>query len=136
MWDKEKVLSLRAHHGLCMAYFVGEGYSSGFKKHMAEVLQAVQPETPVRLAAGVDEICSACPHNCGGVCESSTVDSHDRAVLQACGLQKDQQLQFGEFTSLVQEKIIAKGLREEICGDCQWSSICAATPSRWAKAHS
>lgn len=81
MWDKEKVLSLRAHHGLCMAYFVGEGYSSGFKKHMAEVLQAVQPETPVRLAAGVDEICSACPHNCGGVCESSTVDSHDHAVL-------------------------------------------------------
>ena len=72
MWDKEKALSLRAHHGLCMAYFVGEGYSSGFKKHMAEV----------------------------------------------------------------QEKIIAKGLREEICGDCQWSSICAATPSRWAKAHS
>ena len=58
------------------------------------------------------------------------------AVLQACGLQKDQQLCFGEFTSLVQEKIIAKGLREEICGDCQWSSICAATPSRWAKAHS
>lgn len=135
MWDKEKVLSLRAHHGLCMAYFVGEGYSSGFKKHMAEVLQAVQPETPVRLAAGVDEICSACPHNCGGVCESPTVDSHDRTVLQACGLQKDQQLPFGEFTSLVQEKIIAKGLREEICGDCQWSSICAATPSRWAKAH-
>ena len=127
MWDKEKVLSLRAHHGLCMAYFVGEGYSSGFKKHMAEVLQAVQPETPVRLAAGVDEICSACPHNCGGVCESPTVDSHDRAVLQAYGLQKDQQLRFGEFTSLVQEKIIAKGLREEICGDCQWSSICAAT---------
>ena len=103
---------------------------------MAEVLQAVQPKTPVRLAAGVDEICSACPHNCGGVCESPTVDSHDRAVLQACGLQKDQQLPFGEFTSLVQEKIIAKGLREEICGDCQWSSICAATPSRWAKAHS
>ena len=136
MWDKEKVLSLRAHHGLCMAYFVGEGYSSGFKKHMAEVLQAVQPETPVRLAAGVDEICSACPHNCGGVCESPTVDSHDRAVLRASGLQKDQQLRFGEFTSLVQEKIIAKGLREEICGDCQWSSICAATPSRWAKAHS
>lgn len=133
MWDKEKVLSLRPHHGLCMAYFVGEGYSSGFKKHMAEVLQAVQPETPVRLAAGVDEICSACPHNCGGVCESPTVDSHDRAVLQACGLPKDQQLPFGEFTSLVQEKIIAKGLREEICGDCQWSSICAATPSRWAK---
>ena len=95
MWDKEKALSLRAHHGLCMAYFVGEGYSSGFKKHMAEVLQAVQPETPVRLAAGVDEICSACPHNCGGVCESPTVDSHDRAVLQACGLQKDQQLRFG-----------------------------------------
>lgn len=136
MWDKEKVLSLRPHHGLCMAYFVGEGYSSGFKKHMAEVLQAVQPETPVRLAAGVDEICSACPHNCGGVCESPTVDSHDRAVLQACGLKKDQQLPFGEFTSLVQEKIIAKGLREEICGDCQWSRICAATPSRWAKAHS
>ena len=119
MWDKEKVLSLRAHHGLCMAYFVGEGYSSGFKKHMAEVLQAVQPETPVRLAAGVDEICSACPHNCGGVCESPTVDSHDRAVLQACGLQKDQQQCFGRAGMQVRSPAQHSGLRIQHCGRLQ-----------------
>lgn len=133
MWAKGEVLPLRPHHGLCTAYFVGEGYSNGFKKHMGEVLSAVSPADPVRLTVGVDEICSACPHNIEGLCESPTVNGHDNAVLAACGLQNGQQLTFGEFTSLVQQKIIDKGLREQVCGDCQWSHICAATPSRWAK---
>ena len=45
-------IRLRPHHGLCMAYFVGEGYSSGFSRHMGEVLAALL-EGPVRALLGM-----------------------------------------------------------------------------------
>ncbi len=133
MWAKGERLPLRPHHGLCTAYFVGEGYSGGFKQHMGDVLSILSPDDPVQLIVGVDEICSACPHNKNGVCESPTVAGHDNAVLAACGLHDGQKMTFGEFTGLVQQKIIGSGQRKAICGDCQWGAICDATPSRWAK---
>lgn len=130
MWADK--LPLRPHHGLCMAYFVGEGYSSGFKKHMGEVLEHLTPQSPVVLTCATDEVCSACPHNIEGTCESQAkVDGYDRAVLEACGLADGQELDFGAFTALVQSRIIAPGKRAEICGQCQWNSICSTTPSQW-----
>ena len=39
--DKQKLAQpvlLRPHHGMCLAYFKGEGYSDGFSAHMKEVL--------------------------------------------------------------------------------------------------
>jgi hypothetical protein len=41
------------------------------------------------------------------------------------------ELGFFEFTKTVQEKIIASGLRSEICGECQWDDICRNKKSRW-----
>ena len=32
-----KIIPLRPHHGMCLAYFKGEGYSGGFTAHMAAV---------------------------------------------------------------------------------------------------
>ena len=34
-----KIIPLRPHHGMCLAYFKGEGYSNGFTAHMAEMLK-------------------------------------------------------------------------------------------------
>ena len=34
-----KIIPLRPHHGMCLAYFKGEGYSGGFTAHMAEMLK-------------------------------------------------------------------------------------------------
>lgn len=31
---EEIVIPLRPHHGMCLAYFKGEGYSNGFTAHM------------------------------------------------------------------------------------------------------
>ena len=31
-------IPLRPHHGMCLAYFKGEGYSDGFSAHMQEML--------------------------------------------------------------------------------------------------
>lgn len=125
---------LRAHHGMCLAYFIGVGYSGGFAAHMAQVLASLAPDTPVRLVAAVDAVCAACPNNAGGVCKTNRKSArYDRAVLERCGLEEGAELAFGAFTALVQERILGPGLRREICGGCQWDSICSGQPSRWAE---
>lgn len=128
------VAALRPHHGMCLAYFTGKGYSDGFTAHMGRVLDALTPDVPVRLRVETDVICAACPNNRGGECEQpERTAAYDRAVLDRCGLSDGQEMPFGVFTGLVQERILAPGRREEICGQCQWNEICSGQPSRWEK---
>ena len=125
---------IRPHHGMCLAFFVGNGYSNGFTAHMQEMLDLFQKGADVNIVIKTDDICSACPNNCKGVCEAADkVKRYDQAVLDQCGLKEEQKLAFTEFTQQVQEKIIESGKREEICGDCQWNRICQEQPSRWQK---
>lgn len=129
-----KRIALRAHHGMCLAYFAGKGYSSGFSAHMSRVLAGLAPDTPVQVIDAVDVICGACPNNKDGVCETdSRASAYDRAVLERCGLTAGAELDFGTFTALVQERILGPGLRQEVCGGCQWEDICSRQPSRWAQ---
>lgn len=126
-------LPLRPHHGMCMAYFIGLGYSDGFSAHMAHLLEELAPDSSVRLTVGTDAVCSHCPNNINGVCSKpDKVAGYDRAVLDLCGLGEGDILPFGVFTSLVQKRLLAPGCRPGICGDCQWNEVCAAHPSRWA----
>lgn len=129
---KGSAVSLRPHHGMCLAYFAGHGYSDGFTAHMEEILSSLAPETPVKLTVGTDCVCSACPNNQNGVCDKpELVAAYDRAVLHFCGLWEGQVLPFGRFTELVQRRILAPGLRSSVCGGCQWNEICSTHPSRW-----
>lgn len=118
-----------------MAYFIGCGYSSGFSAHMARLLAALRPDSPIRLTVGLDAVCGPCPNNREGSCRQlELVAGYDRAVLAACGLREGDELTFGRFTALVQERVLAPGLRRGICGNCQWNGICENQPSRWEKA--
>lgn len=85
-----KNIPLRPHHGMCLAYFKGEGYSNGFSAHMQEMLDIFQKGAKIQLHADTDEICSACPNNEKGCCSSfSLVEAYDNAVLELCGLRMD-----------------------------------------------
>ncbi len=129
---EERIIPLRPHHGMCLAYFKGEGYSNGFTAHMAEMLKTFLKGQKIRLHVDTDEICSACPNNCDGHCTPGEhVVEYDNAVLERCGLEAGQVLEFQEFTELVQKKILAEGKRGQICGSCQWNSICEEQKSRW-----
>lgn len=115
-----------------MAYFVGYGYSDGFTVRMSELLSTLTPETPVRLTVDTDDVCSACPNNQNGVCDKpEQVASYDNAVLSLCGLQEGEFLPFGQFTELVQNRILSPGLRPSVCGNCQWNDLCSNGKSRW-----
>ena len=127
-------VKLRPHHGMGLAYFVGCGYSEDFSSHMGRFLARATPDMPVRLSVETDAICAGCPNNLDGVCEKpEQVAGYDMAVLEQCGLEEGAELSFGQFTALVQERVLEPGLRREICGGCQWSGICDVQPSRWKK---
>ena len=55
--EKEKIYTLRPHHGMCLAYFEGKGYSSSFCVHMGEVLEKLEKGARVKLTVAGDEIC-------------------------------------------------------------------------------
>ena len=131
--EKERqTYPIRPHHGMCLAFFIGNGYSNGFTAHMQEMLDLFMKGADVRLTVRTDEICSACPNNCEGQCEAAEkVTRYDQAVLKACSLEEKKEMPFTQFVKNVQEKIIETGKREEICGDCQWNRICESQPSRW-----
>ena len=132
-----KNIPLRPHHGMCLAYFKGEGYSDVFSAHMQEMLDIFQKGAKIQLHADTDEICSACPNNREGQCTDLTffslVEAYDNAVLELCGLENGQIMEFDDFTDVVQKKILASGKRKEICGNCQWNEICANKQSRWKR---
>ena len=65
---------IRPHHGMCLYFFEGKGYSEGFTKHMAEVMDWLLGKNgpaSLQLVGATDEICSACPHNKAGSSESA-----------------------------------------------------------------
>lgn len=145
--EKERrVYPLRPHHGMCLAFFKGEGYSDSFTKNMAHMLNLFMDDSPVRLCLCADEICKECPNRRPAATDAGTENSgesayvcvsegviagYDRSVLGACSLKEGEILNFRLFASKVQENIIERGLRGEICGGCCWRNICDNTKSRW-----
>ena len=37
---EKKRIPVRPHHGMCLAYFIGKGYSEGFSAHMEKMLHS------------------------------------------------------------------------------------------------
>lgn len=122
----ESPLPLRAHHGMCLAFFEGKGYSDGFTAHMRDILHSLKGDTPVRICCESDIICRACPNLKNGVCASeSIVNLYDARVVELCCLRPGQFMTWESFSSLVASCILRPGLRHTICGSCQWNEICA-----------
>lgn len=119
--------SLRPHHGLCIAFFVGKGYSPDFTENMTAVISHLESENPmITLVNGSDIICRNCPHCHNGICSSNEkVLEYDKAVSAFCDLHTNDIIYWKDFRKLIYEKIINTGHRRTICGNCQWDSLCS-----------
>lgn len=116
---------IRAHHGMCIAFFQGKGYSNEFTVHMGEMIHKLENNPTICISTQTDAICLKCPNNIQGVCETeSKVTEYDRQVLKRCGLSDGMIIPYADFKKAVYEHILLPGRREEICGNCQWSEIC------------
>ena len=118
-------LRLRAHHGLCIRFFCGHGYSPAFTRNMEDVQARLARQEPFLLVDGMDSLCSCCPNNHGGVCESQEkVLRYDAAVLRLCGLQSGSTMTWGSLSAAVAGHILEAGAFASVCGDCSWRSLC------------
>lgn len=118
-------LRLRPHHGLCVRFFEGKGYSDAFTVHMAEVIKKLENNPRVCLEMREDEICSCCPEFGEKGCASlEKVAAYDAAVLRLCGLTEGDCVLFSELEERIGEQIISSHRLGEVCADCEWSGIC------------
>lgn len=116
---------LRPHHALCAQFFVGKGYSEEFTEHMYAILAALDRGAEVALTDGCDAICTACPHNVGGVCETDAkVNAIDRRAIEAMGLAFGDMLSWDALSALAAERILTPGRLSAICRDCEWIDLC------------
>ncbi len=127
-------IPLRPHHGMCLAYYQGKGYSPTFTSATDALLLRLLKENPVvQLTVAADVMCAACPNRQGNECGGTgNASRYDRAVLKRCGLHEGDRMPFLTFASVVQTRILASGKRTEICGGCQWNEWCIGS-GRWAE---
>lgn len=126
-----KVYDLRAHHGMCFAFYKGIGYSSDFTENMDKIKHELENNRMLCLKKECDVICACCPENIDGKCRSfSKVKAYDEKVLSACGLEAGEKISSTDFFDLIKNKILIPGLREKICGSCQWNQLCKETQEK------
>ena len=51
-----KIYRIRAHHGMCLAFFQGKGYSREFTEHMEKIKRELEKNPMVCLEDETDDI--------------------------------------------------------------------------------
>lgn len=118
-----RTCNIRAHHGMCLYFFQGKGYSGDFVENMGAMKAVLEENPEICLMEGPDDIYAACPNKLTETC-AEKASRYDREVLRRCGLSVGETLPYEEFSRKVIETILRPGIRAEICGDCQWSGLC------------
>ena len=116
---------LRPHHGLCIRFFQGGGYSTDFIANMYVFIRILDGDPLIRLCPACDMLCACCPHKCKGVCQSDArVQGFDQSVLALCGLAPGDTLRWSEFSTLVSDRILHENRLHEVCAACEWYPVC------------
>ena len=50
---EKKRIPVRPHHGMCLAYFIGKGYSEGFSAHMEKMLHILEQDLSPLACSGL-----------------------------------------------------------------------------------
>ena len=120
------MFKLRPHHGICIGFFQGKGYSKEFTEHMTDTIKYLEENNPqICVASSTDEICRACPNNINGQCNGDEkVSAIDKRCLDAVNIKDSTIINYKDYKALIKEKILDKAIGINICKDCQWSHIC------------
>lgn len=125
MSHADLILKLRPHHGLCVQFFQGEGYSLAYVEHLRAVIGLLNRGARIELVDTPDCICAACPHCVNGVCDDEAkVRRFDRKTLALSGFQSGDVMTFRKFARRMRYTVICQNKLFDVCGDCEWAYIC------------
>ena len=127
---------LRAHNLLCLQGFQGSGYDEAFTANMSRLHAKLRdaPTTMIRIAAGPDHLCAACPHldgdrGCalGRKPHEAHMRSQDADVSARLGLVPGRVLAWSEILARIAKHVAPDDL-PAICTTCPWLPLgsCAA----------
>ena len=118
-------MRIRPHHLLCMGNYIGKGYSREFEINMSRVIAELKNRSVLTPVEGADDICTACPFDHRGVCETEEkVRRYDREAADRLGLVYGAEYEYEELARRVADEIYMTGDLTSICGDCEWHSLC------------
>lgn len=115
------MLTLRAHHLICIQGYLGKGYSKAFVKNMDKVVGSLKDTTLIKVISKVDDICIACPHVLeNDCCESEDkVSFFDTSVLEALKIKVNNVYSYGTLLDTIRKNLTLKNFKE-ICVTCTW----------------
>lgn len=123
-------IHLRPHHLLCLQTFVGHGYSPEFVEHMTLIKDQLKadPQTPIALINGADDLCSRCPNCIDAKCTSYKPALFDRLVADKLAAQCLSNVCNTPTHTIVNGIPSCLRITEEIlaecCPDCEWKELC------------
>jgi hypothetical protein len=125
MHETSKTIALRPHHGLCLNFFIGLGYSERFVQRMTWLQKELERNPLIELVSGTDVLCDACPNTQGESCsDEKRFSAYDAALLKMTALQTGRVIRWKQFKERMQERVFDEGRFHEICPDCQWHEFC------------
>lgn len=126
MSERNSISTLRAHHGLCINFFEGKGYSDKFSNNMEKIIALLENDPVITIIKERDNVCLHCPFNENDVCASlEKVNRYDNAVLDICNISSGDTMKWSEYRTLISKNILEENKLKDICPDCCWYKICS-----------
>lgn len=125
------MISIRAHHLLCLQGFQGAGYSDDFVSQMSAIIVSLKknPSQDIILHIDLDDFCMACPHKGKTSCEKdpqaqTRMQTRDISTLNALGYTQGQTVPFEEAIAHSNHIFKSKKSLSGCCAQCEWQEDC------------
>lgn len=116
---------LRPHHGLCIQFFEGKGYSDSFISNMNNMIDDLNDTTSILITMDMDYVCACCPNNNDQICKTQEkVLRFDEKVAELCRLKAGQCITYSEFRKIIIQNVILDDKMKTVCKECKWAAIC------------
>jgi len=114
------LLTIRAHHLLCVLGFRGYGYSEDFIEHLTKISKEVKKKsTVIKIISQKDDVCKYCPNSATKCKEDIEPKSIDELVLSKLKIESGSILKSGAIYTKLRKNIDVSDL-DIICFSCPW----------------
>jgi len=114
------LLTIRAHHLLCVLGFRGYGYSEDFIEHLTKISKEVKKKsTVIKIISQKDDVCKYCPNSATKCKDDIEPKSIDELVLSKLKIESGSILKSGAIYTKLRKNIDVSDL-DIICFSCPW----------------